>query len=146
MYIHGDGGGERRARATRARARVYPLAIKDGETLFKPDTPLEIRPCSDHEIPSVEHNRYLYHGHDTTRGHASTANFFREIGNEWLNTMKTYFALSLSFVPGRKIVAPVFSIILSPSPASSSGKTVPFRTLFDGGTRDEIPNLAKKFL
>lgn len=61
MYIHRGGEGEEGA-----RARVYPLAIKDGETLFKPDTPpLEIRPCSaTTKIPSVEHNRY---SHETTR-------------------------------------------------------------------------------
>lgn len=104
IFIGAGEKGERRARATRARA--YPLAIKDGETLFKPDTALEIRPCSDHEIPSVEHNRYspyTDHGRETTRRVATLRRLIssgRLKTNGRRDTMKTYFALFLSFVRG----------------------------------------------
>lgn len=141
IFIGAGEKGERRARATRARA--YPLAIKDGETLFKPDTALEIRPCSDHEIPSVEHNRYSDPLHrprprnDTTRGHASTANFFREIENEWPPRHNENLFRALPFFCARvKNRRPVFSIIFSP------GKTFERFSMPKGGTKGEIPSLA----
>lgn len=74
---------------------------------------------------------------DTTRGHASTANFFREIENEWPPRHNENLFRALPFFCARvKNRRPVFSIIFSP------GKTFERFSMPKAGTKGEIPSLA----